>query len=651
MNSVPLLCVALALNTFIANECAAAVNSADNSPLPGARLYRNGFYGFQFTVPEGWTVTETNFEVFHYHDVFLTINSERPDLIIHELNTATGIVEFGPKTIVKQLRPGEVYISVGHFEVPGGRLGMRVDTVEEDLQALLKGHPLLPSAEASLAETDLSFFERGEQWTISAYLREPFSAEDRLKVMTMLRSFRFVDAPVGNTAWAESLAWSQLPDNIRRFGEWPVAKEPGWPNGIFLHTVLVETNGSGYSVRFTVDALGSWEYAVSLDGRVQPKAPVFSAVGVPASQLPSDLPGKSEGKVDAYWVAPYVRAIKAFGQTTLAWFGKEGGIERQSPVESNIQTGHANVAGDPWTALGINENWRIAPHPATSAPPVFNYAASTPDSSVFVDEFSPKPGFIALDIYIHGKRVSSVGPFLPGPEWEFVLNDDGSAGLLVWKSKTSLEIVAMNTNGSVRFRTDCGHDLSSPIVAPGGAGVLLRPNTGGTNQNTFMWFTEQGKLRSLDIGPNPFCVGWLPGTRKSLFWTSIGYPRRYQLIDWDTGKRLWEIPCPGGGEAVAIGLTPKLIMFAVGDSYPAGAGRRADAPVLEIGKEWVRTFYAINTADGKLVARWPGQFPHMCLGDSREHFLRLGDKLFYIDSDEFGEIDLAAVRSKTNGWR
>jgi hypothetical protein len=309
---------------------------------------------------------------------------------------------------------------------------------------------------------------------ISVYLREPVSVEDRRKVMGMLKSFRFVDASVGNVAWAESLAWNQLPDNVRQFGEWPVAMEPGWPNGDGGHSVLAETNGSNYSVRLTVNGLGSWEYSVSAEGKVLPKAAVFHAVIVPASQLPSDLPDKGEGKVDAYWVTPYVRAIKALGKTTVAWFSRDGGIERQSTVD-NIQAGYANLAGAKWTAQGINEDWRITPHPAANGP-VGSYATSTPDSRVFVDEFSPKPGFVALDIYIHGKRVNTMGPFLPGPlSNEVILNDDGSAGLLVWKNeaKTGMDIVVMDANGSIRFRTDCGRDVWSPIVAPDGAGVLL----------------------------------------------------------------------------------------------------------------------------------------------------------------------------------
>src|SRR5437764_444202 len=98
--------------------------------------------------------------------------------------------------------------------------------------------------------------------------------------MTTLKSFRFVDALVGNSAWAERLAWNQLSDNVRQFGEWPVAMEPGWPSGIYGHTVLVETNGSGYSVRFTVEGLGSWEYSVSMEGKVQLKGADFNPVGV-----------------------------------------------------------------------------------------------------------------------------------------------------------------------------------------------------------------------------------------------------------------------------------------------------------------------------------------------------------------------------------
>jgi hypothetical protein len=653
INPIPLLCLALVLNAGVGNECAAAVNSADNSPPPGARPYRNSFYGFQFTVPEGWTVTKTNFEVSHYHEVFLTVNSRRPDLAIHELETVAGTIEFGQKTILQQMQPGEVYISFGHFEGPVAPTCCP-DTLDENLQSLLSANPVSPSSEAGLAETSLGFLKRGHRWMISVYLREPISAENRQHAMTLLKSFRFLDAPVGNVAWAEDLAWKQLPENIRAFGEWPVAMEAGWPNSFGQHSVLVQTNGPDYLVRLTVLGLGSWEYSVSAGGKVHPKPAVFNAVGVPASQLPSDLPGKSEGKVDAYWVAPYVRAVKAFGKTTVTSFAKDGGIPRQSTVDNNIQTGHANLVGDTWTAQGINEDWRITPHPASSGPRVFNYAASTPDSRVLVDEFSPKPGFIALDIYVHGKRVNTVGPFLPGPlSNEFVLNDDGSVGLLAWKdeSKTTARIIALGTNGSVRFQADCGRDVYCPTVAPDGAGALLLPTTGGMNQNTFMWFTEQGKLRSMDISPSPHCVGWVPETRKSLFETSIGYIGRYQLIDWDTGKRLWDVPCPGGGQAVAIGLTPSLIIFSVGDLYPANAGQSANELRLEIGKQWVRTFYAVNVEDGKLFARWPGQFPHVYLGENREHFLRLADKLFYVDSDEFGEIDLDAVRSKTNGWR
>ena len=83
---------------------------------------------------------------------------------------------------------------------------------------------------------------------------------------------------------------------------------------------------------------------------------------------------------------------------------------------------------------------------------------------------------------------------------------------------------------------------------------MLRPNTGGTNQNTFLWYTGEGKLRSLDVSPNPHCVGWIPETRKALFSSSVGFEDRYRLIDWDTANTIWKIPRPGdNGHTLAIG--------------------------------------------------------------------------------------------------
>ena len=120
---------------------------------------------------------------------------------------------------------------------------------------------------------------------------------------------------------------------------------------------------------------------------------------------------------------------------------------------------------------------------------------------------------------VQGKLASVVGPFPQYDGEDVHLSDDGSAALIVWKDETekTAQLVVLNSGGKVSFRVDCGHPDHSPIAAPGGAGALLRPNTGGANQNTFLWYTREGNLRSLDISPNPHCVGWIPDSRKSLF--------------------------------------------------------------------------------------------------------------------------------------
>jgi len=375
-----------------------------------------------------------------------------------------------------------------------------------------------------------------------------------------------------------------------------------------------------------------------------------SAVGEPPPPPGPDLPGVSKGKIETYWLAPYVQASEGFGGTTITWFTEGAHVKQQAAVGS-IEPGFATLIGHRNVLRGVNEDWKITlPH--TTGPA--GYITSTPDSRVFVHEYQPKPDRIALDIYVHGKLANTIGPFLQYLGHDVELNEDGSATLIVWKdeSHTMAQIMAMNPKGVIRFRTDCGQAaVSSPIVAPDGAGVLLHPNTGGSDENTFMWYTREGKLRSLDISPNPYCVGWVPKSCKSLFSTSLGSEtKRYRLIDWDTGKSLWDIPCPGNGEALAVGFTPKLIIFAVAELYLPGPWRGAEWPLRNSGKEWIRTFYAISVQDGSLVARWQPQHPQrLCSGD-RDSFLWLGNKLFYVTADEFVELNLEDIISKKNGW-
>jgi hypothetical protein len=615
------------------------------------QIYRNAKYGFEFNTPQGWAVRETNFYIAHYSDGFLTVNSQRPNLI---LSLGWG----DSKPLSQQMQPGEVYISMGYSGGPGPET-MRADTVGGDVQALLSTNRIFASYEAGLSHLDLHFFKRGKFWNISAWLRDPVTEENRQKVMSTLKSFRFIDAPVGNTAWAESLAWNELPEKIRGAGDWwrgwPVAGQTGEKSAFAdssSRSVSVTNSGSTYFVKFTLKRMGEWSYRITTDGKVESEPPIVHVAGPPPSQWPSDLPDTSKGAIDVSWIAPYVQASQAFGKTTITWFTKDGQVERHATV-SDIQPGFVEIFGHPTMIQGINEDWQFSLPAGPTDVSLAGYITSTADSRVLFHERHPKQGLIALDIYIHGKLVNTAGPFFQYLGNDVAFNEDGSAGLLIFEheSRTNAQIVTLATNGSIRFRVDCGSPVTSLIVAPDGAGVLLRPNT-GTNQNTFMWFTEKGELHSMDISPNPQCVGWIPQTCQSLFLTQLGFETtNVELIDWNVGKRLWDISLPGGGETLAIGLTPNLIIFSVAEPYPSGIWHKVNESLLQSGQEWVRTFYAVDVQDGKLVARWRGQFPHRYFDASRDHFLRLSHRLWYVTADEFTELNLEEITAKEHGWK
>jgi hypothetical protein len=261
MKPKPILCLALVLSGGFFGCC--------NIVFAQGQVYQNTNYGFQLVVPEGWTATETNFTVFHYNDVFLTVNNERPDLTIQKQRMAPGKgVEFNPKVILQQMQPGEVYVSVGYFDGPGGPT-MRLDSVDNDLHSLLVTNEISVSGgDKDLSVLDLRFFKRGHWWNISAYMKNPVTAENRQQVISMLKSFGFVAAPVGSVSWAESLAWKELPENVRSSPRWPVVDYVGQRPQYGLRSLLVKKSDSGYLVTFDVDGAGIWGYLVSENGRV-----------------------------------------------------------------------------------------------------------------------------------------------------------------------------------------------------------------------------------------------------------------------------------------------------------------------------------------------------------------------------------------------
>ena len=60
----------------------------------------------------------------------------------------------------------------------------------------------------------------------------------------------------------------------------------------------------------------------------------------------ADLPGESKGKVEAYWMAPYVlvseERIGKRGATMVTWFNEDGRIKRQTEV-SILEPGYVVI--------------------------------------------------------------------------------------------------------------------------------------------------------------------------------------------------------------------------------------------------------------------------------------------------------------------
>lgn len=643
MSNKSLLCCRV-LRMGILLSATAIFGATCHTAIAGA--YTNTTYGFSFDVPEGWTVTETNFYIAHYCDGVLTVNNSRPGLAL--------MLEDGLFT--NQIKPGEIYVS---FALGSGPMGfsMQPDTVAADIHALIATNGFRTFSEDGVLFLEINYFKRGWHWQISALSREPHAAENRQKLLSMLESLRFNNAPVGNAAWAESLAWRELPDQMRvekEYFGWPAVYDVGEEPQRGLRSVLVRRNGSGYTVRFISEGIGSWEYAVAADGTVQGGPREVYAISPPPPRLPLDLPGQDKGGAYAFWIDPYVQECDALGKNTITWYDATGNVERQLALaRASLGSGIVEFSvSNRFMVRGLNEDWEVTLRPPLPGPIGEERATrATPDSRVFIDEFNPEPGKVALDVYIHGRRVNTLGPFVPCyPSPSVEMNDDGSACLLVWKdeSKTTAQIVALNSNGVVQFQTDCGTNVMGPIVSPNGAGVLLRPN--GTNANTFIWFTRRGKLRSREINFNPECMGWIPGTRKSLFLTSVGNDSyRCQLIDWDTGDRLWDIAIPEVKWPIAFGLTPEFVIFAV--EQPAQLDSSPHNNGAQSGDAWRRVFYAINVADGKIAAKWQAQLPHRMFGYYFDHFIQLGGKLFFVTAEEFSELNLEDIRDKRHGWK
>ncbi|MEM7393627.1 MAG: hypothetical protein AAF492_14875, partial [Verrucomicrobiota bacterium] len=177
-------------------------------------------------------------------------------------------------------------------------------------------------------------------------------------------------------------------------------------------------------------------------------------VFAPPPALDPEWPGRSMGEVRTWWLAPYVRAstgkIGERGETRVTWFDREGGVIRD--VAGDLQPGFVTTrANDVNRIYGVNEPWSFV---LPKKPGRSGSIRSTRNSRTLIHEYYPEPGMIAVDIYIHGDLVKTLGPFVNDPLGGAELGEDGSIAMLIREGpeKQQAQVLTADPDGKIRFR-------------------------------------------------------------------------------------------------------------------------------------------------------------------------------------------------------
>ncbi len=349
--------------------------------------------------------------------------------------------------------------------------------------------------------------------------------------------------------------------------------------------------------------------------------------------VPRQLPGATIGQANTRWIAPYVLAtsyqVKGTMMRSVRWFDEKGGItnELAGPgVEPRTDYIYQ------WTSSGItnysvNGGWELV---VPNKPGPSGYVAGTGDT--FVHEFHPREGEIAVDVYLAGRLVGSVGPYAQYMGNDVQLAEDGDMVLLTWTTseKLGLQTLVIGPDGKIRFQSTCEQaaQLSHPISRPvgGGHGVLMRVDSPSEPPVRFTCKVVGGNWITRAIGTNAWpmeCT--LPGDLV-LFDLSIGEDESFQLFDCATGKAAWEISSPVQHWSGSISGAVTL-----------------DDMLLFVGRD----FAAVSLKTGKLIAKWEPNVPRR----DRGWFARRGDRLFFVTEDRFAELVPADIKAKRNGWQ
>jgi len=373
-------------------------------------------------------------------------------------------------------------------------------------------------------------------------------------------------------------------------------------------------------------------------------------LGPDGPPIPRNMPGEVLGGVQAHWLAPYVlefsfgagtNSYQHQGATLVRWLNRDGSIRKElSGQNLTTQPGYAAIYDAGLMVVhGFNEDWTLT---LTNKAHHDGYLPCTPDSRVLACQYDPVPGQLAVDIYVMGKRVSSLGVF-PNYRGEFVrLADHGCLALLTTSSNAPVadapRVVVTGPDGQLRFQVQCDKPARSPEVAPGGTGVLVTPNDGSSTN--FESYSPTGKVSSFGVGPNGHFLAWLDDNWKALFETSIAYDESFRAVDCATGTTVWQAALPHVGHSVFGGLALHggCLVISLFEYVDSGGH---SVPM--------RTLYAFDPRTGRLLGEWrPNYCSDFKLG--RGELVSLGQHLYLIGDEEFSELSLSDIAQHRNGW-
>ncbi len=345
------------------------------------------------------------------------------------------------------------------------------------------------------------------------------------------------------------------------------------------------------------------------------------------------LPGASQGQIRSRWLAPWVlvtnRTVGTNRTTIVQWLGEDGTVVREMSGPIAVHRGFISENPPPpgqTVVHAVNDDWTLVV-PKKPGRPGFIHCSD--DSQTFIHQFRPQRGRIAVDVYVLGTLVRTIGPFPSYKGNSIRIFPDGGMALLVSREDDHqmAQVVVADRYGRVRFRRDCAGPVTSPSASPDGTAVVVRPNVGGPGEHAFFFFDEKGRESFFNMGASADFVRWVPGTTTGIIMTRVVEGTRYHLVDCSSGRKIWTIPDPVPHPRVyaSVVVAGDYVLFSAYD------------------------FAAVDLATGDLVARW--QPEHRSQLRSSARICRIDGRLFIMTAEEFSEFDVDDITARRNGWK